>query len=262
MSSKQAKGVNMKFETTVKDILNVTHLVSEKHGFVSSKKSKEEGLPSTSSIVKEIIRYPDKAVSYQIDEMAHEKPFPQIVEDVYEWMLTLGTAPNPYLSKMFAIAYKQKVIGDFLSHYTIVPPSFTYEDKRDCKYSFGVLVSAISAYHREKQREVVLKEKADEAQSLHGTSDHFGNEKERLDLTNVKLIEVRHKKETFESQTEYFINTFKHGNNVITVFKNESLGNVGDEYDFKGTVIRHTEYQGVKQTVMNRLKIAQHREVK
>ena len=252
----------MKFETTVKDILNVTLAVSNKHGFISSKQSRELNQVATSSIVKEILNSPDKAEAYQVTIPSE---FPQAVTDVYEWMLAIEeNSQNEYMDTLRIIAVSDSsafsALSNLVKEGTVTEEkakdanTFFYEDNRTNKYRLGVLVSAFGACKRDIDRKTLNKVKADKALAEHGSSQHFGEERQRMDLTDVKLVEVKH-----IAKMDCMIHTFKHGDNIITIFGSQALGAVGDEYYFRATVVRHTEFQGVKQTQMNRIKIAQHR---
>jgi hypothetical protein len=114
----------------------------------------------------------------------------------------------------------------------------------------GITASLISAYTREVEKNAKV---ANEKQGK--VSAHVGIEGGKFS-GRVKVVSVR----TFEPQNWY--------ENVRTLVRMEQDGNVltwwtstapqveaDDEIDIKGTIKKHDEYNGVKQTVLTRCKI-------
>lgn len=114
----------------------------------------------------------------------------------------------------------------------------------------GITASLIPYYLREVERQV-LREK--ERVSM-GDSKHMGAEGERLKMLVAKLLRV-HTSEGFYGTT-YILKLITNEGNVITWFTsaNPELA-VGAEVMLDGTVKKHGEYNGVKETVLSRCTI-------
>lgn len=106
------------------------------------------------------------------------------------------------------------------------------------------------------KREQIAAERDQERQKQKELSDYVGEAKQRLELSGKVLLV------TFLGATQVAWNTFSEryltkiqcGDNIIVSFGNK-VAEQGDEIEFKATVKEHQEYEGMKQTVVQRIKV-------
>lgn len=113
-------------------------------------------------------------------------------------------------------------------------------------------VAMEKGYIKKREIQQEIQKKQDEL------SNFVGNIGERLTFKGV-LKSVFEKTEYVAGvgycKTGYFINKLLVDDNVI-VYMGKKIGEVGDEISLKGTVKKHSEYKGVKSTLINRPTLA------
>lgn len=115
----------------------------------------------------------------------------------------------------------------------------------------GLVVSAVAAYQREEERQLRLtKERAEASKSV-----HLGAEKERLKGLLVTKTDSR--VVGGSSFGECVLIKFRtEDGNVLSWFTGSGTGREnGEQFVIDGTVKRHTEFNGVKETQLTRVKV-------
>lgn len=190
----------------------------EKGGFISKRKAFDGGGSSTADVVEsagsgffrgETEKFADKA------------------QAIVEWLRDLDEETlekNEYLNKLFLLCE-----NEFVGYKNL-----------------GILVSAVAAYDRQKQREA---EQAKAAQS-----EFFGEIKKRYDLSlsvqkNITLPDYGYGPSSLLIMFDEGGNCFTWKSSRLLDFKE------GEAVALKGTVKDHSVYNGVNQTVLTRCKI-------
>jgi hypothetical protein len=112
----------------------------------------------------------------------------------------------------------------------------------------GLVASLITVHRRELDRARERKAQ-EEARTTEADSKHFGVVGARADYT-LKLISVR----SFDGRygTTYLHKFYDHDGNVVTWWASKNGLDVDKWYTVRGTVKKHDEYRGIKQTVLTR----------
>lgn len=110
--------------------------------------------------------------------------------------------------------------------------------------STALVVSAIPAYHRAQEKEMEAKQFVSQK-----NSQYVGEVGQRLvfDVTLLKIISV-----DTEWGGMHIHRMITPEGNVITAFNVSGDMDIGKQYQVKGTIKKHEEYKGVKQTIINR----------
>lgn len=190
----------------------------EKGGFVSKRKAFEEGGSATADIVK------NAGSSFFHRET---EKFADKAQAIVEWLRGLDEETleaNEYLHKLFMLC-ENEFVGD---------------------KNLGILVSAVAAYDRQKQREAE-KEKA-------AQSEFVGEIKKRYNLSlsvqkNITLPDYGYGPSTLLIMLDENGNCFTwKSSRLLDLKENEAVA-------LKGTVKEHTVYNGINQTVLTRCKV-------
>ena len=146
-------------------------------------------------------------------------------------------------------------------------PSFNWYSTQPIELPEGYTTVTISVdevydwYPRVKRLELKdnAKERADAARKSiapKSSSEYMGSLKERLRSIHATLINFRSIESAYGTSILY---SFKVGENIVVWFSTgagiDSSIQIGDEVILTGTVKDHKEYNGVKQTVLNRCKV-------
>ena len=117
----------------------------------------------------------------------------------------------------------------------------------------GIAGSLIAWYERRTGRAAERKARADAERAARATSEYVGTVKERSDyrLTVTRVIDCE--SDYGVSHGHFF--TDERGN-VFVWWTGSKRLETGLTYDVKGTVKKHDEYKGVKQTTLTRCKVA------
>lgn len=118
--------------------------------------------------------------------------------------------------------------------------------------NFGLLVSAPQAYARHQERTLIRDKAAKQGED----STHYGEVKKRYEL-EVTVAGVRYIKGNYGTTTLYTL--IDGEGNVFKWFaSNDNLGeDEGRRFRIKGTVKAHDQYNGVKQTMLNRCAVVE-----
>lgn len=225
----------------LKSYLKLACEVVERYGFTSKKAAWEYDLLPTVSLVNYIedcmsgrVKNPPK--EYRDFKVSDESK--ELAENVIEWGKSLAG---------------QKNLSDYHYNLSVIFSNDMFDLKSE-----GIVVSAIQAY---KKHIGDVQEKKSKFNPK--DSEYFGEVKKRytLDLTLDKQLD-------FESQWGKVVfhvfhdddgNQFvwyANGTNAGVDLKNGMIdpAEIGDKIRVKGTVKKHNEYNGIKQTVLNRVK--------
>lgn len=115
----------------------------------------------------------------------------------------------------------------------------------------GLVVSAVASYIREQERELRLTREREQA----GDSIHLGQPGERLKGIQVTQIEARvvGGSQFGECVLVKFVDA---QGNILTWFTGSGTDRqVGEQMVIDGTVKRHTDYKGVKETQLSRVRV-------
>lgn len=115
----------------------------------------------------------------------------------------------------------------------------------------GLIVSAVWAYDK-------VQKEADKAGKAPKANDHVGDVNQRLDLELVLTRSTYLGTDSYGgNESERFVHNFEDAaGNVFCWFTKEIEAEKGDKITVRGTVKAHNDYQGRKQTVLTRCKIA------
>jgi hypothetical protein len=115
--------------------------------------------------------------------------------------------------------------------------------------SVGIAVSAIVAYQRAMEQEVARKQRAEAP-----PSNHVGTVGERSTF-KLQVLSVRYVDTDWGSKAIVRMQDAS-GNIFMWFSTSEPELEIGEHYSVKGTVKKHDEYKGTKQTVLSRCKVS------
>ena len=217
-------GVFMKEDPTItlEDCLNMSAAVIREFGWVSATKAEAEWTMPTKERVNDQIFNRHKLKKDDLIEVTDADV--EIAAKAREWAKNVDPDGNDYLGNI-------KVIAD--NDYVGIR-------------QIGIACSIIGTYKRTVEKE--------ERQKANFKNDHFGNPKERIDLT-IKVLGI------YENDGYYGV-TWIHkmvtdAGHKATWFCSSYNGVLeqGKAYKVKATVKRHSEWQGWKETHVNRVKV-------
>jgi hypothetical protein len=223
------------------ELLTVTAHWMKNHEYISYAKAQERStLRSTSGIIQTLTQEP---LSYDdveyIEELVEEMveltddlkaELKETVETVIDWAKTQDPKDNSYLFNLKTLAENG---------------AYTWK-------SMGYSVSMIQAYNNHVAW--ADKKKVENADVV---NEHVGNVKDRLEL-EVKIVSSRFHETDYGTATIYNF-ADKEGRRYVWF----TTAPLDDEKEFptgifrnvKGTVKRHTEYNGIKQTALSRVSL-------
>jgi len=132
-------------------------------------------------------------------------------------------------------------------------PAFLYPVAFDDLFQWNCF-SKIASYKENalNQLQADIKAVTNAKSAAESKSEFYGEKGDRIRKERATFVSQRY----FENEWGgKFIYTFKIGDNVFTWFTQSTLADgiqPGDEVELSGTVKEHKEYNGVKQTVLNR----------
>ncbi len=135
-------------------------------------------------------------------------------------------------------------LNDYLYNLSVVSSLESIDHK-----SAGIAASLIPCYAREMEKAIIAKRE----RVTQANSQYVGQVKDKVTLT-AQLIGLR----SFETRYgDCHMHRFLDGSgNVLTWFASKSQhAQVGSTYKVIGTVKKHESYQGIKQTVLTRVKL-------
>jgi hypothetical protein len=218
----------------VDDILQLTASAIRQYGWLSNKSAQEFEKTSTSNLVREWAMGSKKTRDAFEHALTISDADKTLASETEAWLETLATdsrtASNDYLYNLSLLAQATSVTGK----------------------NFGILVSAINAFSKEKEF-VIRRNARIEADSK---SEFIGTIGERITIENATVVYTN----TFETQygvTHFF--KFKVGDNVVVYFASNKMFEQGEVIPQMTARVKAHENrvdnynpQGVKQTIITR----------
>lgn len=211
-------------------VLAFADAVIGKHGWLGKGKAHDLGGVPTADYVSSLLNSPkNRPLEIEITKGNREK-----AEAAAEWLAELGAA-------------EEGDLNDYLDNLAVIGRLGYVPIK-----NLGLTVSAVNAY----DRELADRAKKALATKLAAESDHFGKLKERKVFTLTHLS-------VFAYEGNYgitFFNLFVDPDGNVAVWATNKAYPVGDGekfvpgvvYKIKGTVKKHGEYNGIKETNITR----------
>lgn len=221
------------YSCSVRHFLATCAKVINTIGFVSKKQADIEERMSTSNLCYDIVF--GTRVSY-INRLIAEYSLRDLEDKEYEladaalaWIKDVNDSGNDYLYNLKVISGQEEV-----------------SSKR-----FGFLASLIPAYQRHLGFEAEKKRKLESQKD----SEFVGEEKKRMVFEDLEVVFIRLIDTAYGTSTMIkFIDP--NGNNLVWFGSgNITEYNVGEKYTVKATVKKHDTYNGISQTVINRVKL-------
>lgn len=199
-------------------------------GFRSRKVAYDEGGLTTSYITGEVVFGTRDRIVIELirrhDLTEYSSDDEALVEKALEWIANVNDSGNDYYYNLKAILSSDEI----------------------SEKHFGFVASLIPAYNKAMEKELVRKEVKE--------SNYVGEVKKRMTFENVKCVFVKFIDSYYGTSTMIkFVDG--DGNNIVW-FGSGSIETYtqGETYNIVGTVKKHEEYNGVKQTMINRVKLA------
>ena len=131
-----------------------------------------------------------------------------------------------------------------------------FADKSNDEFNkpvFQAVCDACMGLAMEKGYIAAREKAAIERAEVDARSQHIGAEKQRMDFegTLVAVIDLGEKQVAYNAWVVTYMNKIRCGDNIV-VYYGKPLGEAGTEISMKATVKAHNEYNGVKQTIVNR----------
>lgn len=210
----------------IKECLEKAIVLINKYGF-TSKSNASFDKESTADLVISWLFHPldFKDLSCKIDVNVIKE-----VEDAIDW------------TKNINISYKDNTFNEYLYNIkTLVNSSDIVNIK-----NIGYIASIISTYRKDIAKKF-------EAEQNRNSSNYLGNVGDKISVENVALIFVK----PFETQygTTYLYKFIKDEFTFVWFSSNDKNISIGEIFNLSGTVKKHDEYNGEKQTIVTRCKI-------
>lgn len=212
------------------EVLTVAASAIRLYGWLSNKSAKEFEKTSTSTRVREWIFGSKKDRDNFEHKLTATDEDKKLAEDTCEWLSTIVPGDNDYLFNLSLLAKAVSVTSK----------------------NFGIAVSAINAFSREKEREIRRNQRI-EADSK---SEFIGAVGDRITIENAVVLYTT----TFESQygvTHFF--KFKAQDNILVYFASNAMFEQGETISSMSARVKKHENRvdkynpdGVKQTVITR----------
>ena len=205
---------------STREVLEQGYVYVKEHGYTSRKMVDTMGGNTTAEIIKDMlmeVKYKGEIVypKAQITDNTRNE-----VDNVIEFVKTLNdTNIYNYNLKTLVVETKFVQIKDF-----------------------GIVVSAIASY---------LKEKENRKENV---SEYVGQIGDKVEITsNVKVLTTYKTEYGYNNYTTSYIYKFEENGNVF-IWKTSTYLNPDKIYKISGKIKEHSEYKGLKQTVLTRCK--------
>ena len=223
------QGGHHAFRFPLDEVLETAASAIRNYGWLSGKSAKEFDRTSTAQ------RCSTWMMGDKKDREAFEHPLTISDDDkilaaeTEEWLGQITDTTNDYMYNLSLLAQASSVVPK----------------------NFGIVVSAINAYSRDKER-AIRRNARIESDKL---SEFVGALGDRVTLENLLVVYTNKYESNWGVSTLYKL---KSGENIFTYFASRDLGfDQGDTIKkFVATVKKHEVYEGVKQTVLTRGKQA------
>lgn len=228
----EGSGLNARSRTIfpLDEVLRIAEAIMNKHGWVSKGRAFNGGGYATAARIHDFLNplrnmRPDEQKDYDdIFKRIQLKKVSKKAERVIKWAQKLNPGDSDYLQNLKVIAERSFVDSS----------------------TMGLAASMVAAYDREQRQ------KAEEEEAKKNPSQHVGNIKDRISLI-VKPTSF------FSTQTNWgslqIISLVDKNGNIFKWFTGEipEWMEIGIKVQIKGTVKRHSEYKGIKETHLNRV---------
>jgi hypothetical protein len=217
----------------LKSVLAYTNAVIRVRGWVSRTNAALYDKPATSSAVRLLLEGPT--------DKWNQKEYDQLMKEVKAADIDDQRVADEVIAH-FQEVLDRDDLNDYLYNLKVaLTPGYAIPK------TFGIVCSAVATYQRD------IGERAERAarEAAGQVSAHQGQLKERLTLTNLKIVFQKAMDSQFGVTT--LIKFTDEAGNVYTWFKSgSSCFEVGHVVSGKGTVKAHDEYKGTKNTVLTR----------
>lgn len=218
---------------SLKTILAQTIVATEKYGWVSQSAARfSETLKSTSSRVMESM-FGRRTKDFMPERFVPTHENLNKADEVISWVRgTLSAKTNK---------------SDFEHNLSVVFEEDGVRSKR-----FSLVVAAPSIYFSWISQQVEIAKKKEEEKEASKDSQHVGTIKERLTLSGAEVTFKRFYENDFGG---YYLVKLIHEGNVFNTFYsgNKIDFQVGEPINIRGTVKKHTEFNGVPETMLARV---------
>lgn len=213
---------------------------------IGYRSSQYEGGQNTKEMTLDAIRYDTcrgqmmKASVYEVesyrDKFNPDYSSPELlkyVEDAIEWVKNEDDTGNSYIHNLKVLVNDEYI---------------TYKN-------FGYVVSIVPTYNKHIEKVTQAAERAKQRASESATSNHIGNVGDRITISNIQSIECIYSWETMYGMTLRYKIVDEAGNVYMW---DSSSGLVGDDEvtSIVGTIKKHDEWNGVKQTWLTRCRVS------
>ena len=212
----------------VKQVLSITSAVINVRGWLSKKKASEEGGIATANVVEYILLPPYKLSEYEkklVKEIVISDEDKAKAEDVLQWIKNID--PNVDNEYLYNLSLLSRVTG------------INYR-------SLGILCSAVYAYDREMT-------KKQEVKNNYVNSEFVGKVKDRICL-NVTVNKKNRIDSVYGTSIIHHMSD-DNGNYLVWFCTSANDLDEGKKYHVKATIKKHDLYNGIKQTLVNRVSV-------
>lgn len=211
------------------DVLAVAASAIRNYGWLSGKSAREFEKTSTAQRVRTWIfgsRKDREAFEFPLTVTEADK---KLAEETEEWLGTLGEQTDDYMYNLSLLAQSSSVV----------------------EKNFGIVVSAINAYSRAKEREIRRNARIESDKN----SVFVGTVGERMTFENLIVVYTTKWENDFGITHLY---KMKAGDNVVVYFSSRDLGfEIGTTISkFIATVKKHEVRDEINQTIITRGKVA------
>ena len=212
----------------IQDILSVAYKVIAVFGYTPKNKQTEDA-PATAGIIERVVKGFD--------------PQPEVVVDAEEIQNAVQHFVNRKDSYERGVTDFDRTLGDILDRGIVTAKQF------------GFIATVLPSYRNFVARQAERADKILAEAEAGKDSDWVGTIKGRQDFTAT----IESARDLNNMWGTYLVKMIDQDSNHLVWFASNdptwNFGNVGDKVTFTATVKDHSEYNGIKQTVINRCKV-------
>ena len=210
------------------DAIKLAYSFIKLKGFVSSTKAYHNGMTSTKEMMN----------NYELE--LGSKDFGYV--DIYNYLKEQKDELEVEARKVIEFGVMMRGDNEYVKNVNAI-----CRQKLATQKEIGIIAAVTAGYIREEEE----RKTADNS-----TSIHLGQIKDKI-IRTVKLDSTK-AINSFYGTTWIHNFTDTEGNVIVWFSSNEPKMEVGEEYTIKGTVKDHSEFQGIKQTIVTRVKDIAH----
>lgn len=210
-------------------VLEIAASAIRQYGWLSGKSAREFEKPSTSSRVQTwMFGSPEVRKSFEFPLTVSDADS-KLADETEEWLATLGEQTDDYMYNLSLLAHASSVVVK----------------------NFGIVVSAINAYSRAKEREIRRNARIESDKN----SIFVGAPGQRMTFENLVILYTTTWANDFGVTHMY---KMKSGEDVIVYFSSRDMGFEQGQVvtKFIATVKKHEIRDGINQTIVTRGKVA------